>query len=223
MAETTPFTIGAEISCADGVCGDVRRVIVDPVARKVTHLVVQPKGPLDLDRLVPLDLVDTSGGQIRLRCTVAEFERLEAAEETQFVPGGLAGYGPDQALSWPYYGLGPGMSGFGPDMVPPGATFDTVPLDEVEVRRGEPVQATDGAIGRVQGLVIDRASRRVTHVLLQEGHLWGKKEVAIPISAVAKMDLDDGIYLTLTKQQVQDLPPVNIEHPERGLSEAGQG
>jgi hypothetical protein len=25
----------------------------------------------------------------------------------------------------------------------------------------------------------------VTHVLLQEGHLWGRKEVAIPITAVA--------------------------------------
>jgi hypothetical protein len=223
MAETTPFTIGAEVSCADGVCGDVHRMIVDPVARKVTHLVVRPKDPLELDRLVPLDLVDTAGGQIRLRCSLAEFKRLEAAEETQFVSADVAGYDPEQVLSWPYYGLGPGMSGFGPDMVPPGAAFDTVPLGEVEVRRGEAVQATDGAIGRVQGLVIDRASRRVTHVLLQEGHLWGKKEVAIPISAVARVDADDGIYLSLTKQQVQDLPPVDIEHPERGVSEAGQG
>ena len=43
MAETTPFTIGADASCSDGACGTVTRVVVDPVARAVTHLVVEPK------------------------------------------------------------------------------------------------------------------------------------------------------------------------------------
>ena len=52
----------------------------------------------------------------------------------------------------------------------------------------------------------------MTHVLLQEGHLWGRKEVAIPISAVT--GVDDGIRLNITKQQVQDLPPVDIHQPD---------
>ena len=215
MAETTPFTIGAEVSCSDGACGVVCRVVVDPVARAVTHLVVEPKHRLDLAKLVPVDLVDASGGQVKLSCTIAEFEQLDDAEETQFIPGagGVPAYGPDQALSWPYYGLGPGVAGFGAEVGPMEIVYDTTPAGEVEVRRGEHVHATDGAIGRVQGLVVDRKSRRVTHVLLQEGHLWGKKEVAIPIGAVAKVDPDDGIRLSVTKQQVQDLPPVDIEHP----------
>src|ERR1035438_3825591 len=59
--------------------------------------------------------------------------------------------------------------------------------------------------------VIDPNSHSVTHVLLQEGHLWGRKEVAIPISAVT--GVDDGIRLSITKQQVQDLPPVDVDHP----------
>ena len=79
------------------------------------------------------------------------------------------------------------------------------------MRRGEPVHATDGDIGRVQGLVIGPGNYHVTHVLLQEGHLWGRKEVAIPVSAVASTS--DGIQLTVTKQEVQDLPPVDIDHP----------
>ncbi len=90
-------------------------------------------------------------------------------------------------------------------------TYDTVPLGEVAVRRGEHVHATDGDIGQVQGLVIDPRNHHVTHVLLQEGHLWGRKEVAIPISAVA--GVDDGIRLNITKHEVQDLPPVDIDHP----------
>jgi sporulation protein YlmC with PRC-barrel domain len=216
VTETTPFTIGTEVSCTDGACGEVSRVIVDPVARAVTHLVVEPKHRLDLAKLVPLDLVDASAGQIRIRCSTAEFEQLDDAEETQFIAGagGVSAYGEDQALSWPYYGLGPGVAGFGPEMAPMDVVYDTTPLGEVEVRRGEHVHATDGAIGRVQGLVIDQKSRHVTHVLLQEGHLWGKKEVAIPINAVTKVDADDGIHLSITKRQVQDLPPVDIEHPE---------
>jgi sporulation protein YlmC with PRC-barrel domain len=225
VAETTPFTIGAEASCTDGACGVVSRVIVDPVARVVTHLVVEPKHRLGLAKLVPLDLVDASPGQVRLCCTTAEFEQLDDAEETEFVPGagGDPSYAQEEALSWPYYGLGPGMAGFGPEMAPMDVVYDTIPLGEVEVRRGEHVHATDGAIGRVQGLVVDLKSRHVTHVLLQEGHLWGKKEVAIPIRAVASVDKDDGIHLSITKQQVQDLPPVDIEHPESNISQPGPG
>ena len=51
----------------------------------------------------------------------------------------------------------------------------------------------------------------MTHVLLQEGHLWGRKDVAIPISAVTRAA--DHIEVSLSKRQVQDLPPVDINHP----------
>ncbi len=219
MAESASFTIGADVSCTDGVSGQVTRVIVDPVARAVTHLVVEPKHHYDRGRLVPLDLVDATAGEIRLRCTLAEFEELDPAEETEFLPGtpGYPGYDPEQMLSLPYYSApyySPGMGvGGGAAYVPETVTYDTVPLDEVEVRRGEHVHATDGHIGKVQGLVIDADSRHVTHVLLQEGHLWGRKEVAIPIGAVSGVDAD-GIRLNITKQQVQDLPPVGAQHPE---------
>jgi sporulation protein YlmC with PRC-barrel domain len=214
MAEPTPVTIGADVSCTDGDCGTVTRVVVDPVARTVTHLVVEPKHRIGLGRLVPLDLVDATAGEIRLHCTLAEFEKLDSAEETEFVPGtyGYAAYGPEQIISWPYYGLGGvGVSGDALGGISQTATYDTVPLGEVEVRRGEHVHATDGSVGRVQGLVIDPRNHHVTHVLLQAGHLWGSREVAIPIGSVSGVDAE-GIKLSVTKQQVQDLPPVDIDH-----------
>ncbi len=212
MAETTSFTIGADASCTDGGCGKVTCVVVNPVTRAVTHLVVEPKHHYDRGRLVPVDLVDATTDEVRLRCTLAEFEELDPAEETQFLPGtpGYPGYDPEQVMFMPYYGMGMGMAGagaYGPQTV----TYDAIPLDEVEVRRGDHVHATDGHIGRVQGLVIKPDNHHVTHVLLQEGHLWDRKEVAIPIGAV--IGVDDGIRLNLTKQQVQDLPPVDIQHP----------
>jgi len=209
MEETASFTIGAGATGTDGVCGEVTRVVVDPLARTVTHLVVEPKHRHGYARLVPLDLVDATTGEIRLGCTLAEFEKLDPAEETRFLPGtsGYEGYDPGHVLVMPYYNMGIAAAYCDPMTV----TRHAIPLDEVEVRRGEHVHATDGQIGRVQGLVIDAKSCHVTHVLLQEGHLWGRKEVAIPIGAVTSVD--DGIRLNLTKQQVQDLPPADVLHP----------
>ena len=43
MAGITPLTIGADVSCTDGVGGKVSRVVIDPRARAVTHLVVNDR------------------------------------------------------------------------------------------------------------------------------------------------------------------------------------
>src|SRR5579875_472220 len=220
MTETTQFTIGTQARCSDGDCGTVSRVVVNPVAKAVTHIVVEPKALADPSRLVPLTLVTEATPElVTLNCTLEAFGTLPPAEETRFLPGTpeYAGYGyaPGQLLSWPYYsllmdgrGLGAGGVGLSEDFAAP-VTYDKVPLGEVAVQRGEHVHATDGEIGKVQGLVMDAGDHHVTHVLLQEGHLWGRKDVAVPISAVATVD-DEGIKLSVDKQQVQDLPPVDI-------------
>jgi sporulation protein YlmC with PRC-barrel domain len=214
MSETVQFTIGAGVTCSDGTHGKVTRVIVDPVAEAITHLVVEPGHKMSQARLVPLDLVDAEGGEVRLRCGRAEFDQLDAAEETKFLPGadGVPGYAPGQVGYWPYYGLG--ADGMGAGNIATTLTFDAVPQGEVDVQRGDPVMATDGDIGRVQGLVIDLDTRHVTHVLLQEGHLWGRHQVAIPMSAVTSTD--NGIKLNLCKEDVQNLPPVDARHPVTG-------
>ena len=86
---------------------------------------------------------------------------------------------------------------------------DRVPAGEVGIRRHEPVHAADGgAIGQVEGLVVDGESH-ITHVLLQEGHLWGRKEVAIPIGSLEKIDAD-GIHVRLSKSEIGDLPELGV-------------
>lgn len=218
MADTQQFTIGTAVSGSDDDIGKVTRVVVDPIGRVVTHLIVEPSHGGGPSRLVPLGLVGTvTADEIRLSCTVAAFEELDSAEETEFLPGdpGDPAYGPGDVLVWPYYSLALEGRGFAPGAVggalPLPVTYDKVPLGEVAVRRGEHVHAEDGEIGRVQGLVIDSSDHHVTHVLLQEGHLWGRKDVAIPISAVDRVD--KGIRLKITKEDVQNLPAVDIDHP----------
>jgi len=82
MTESMQFTIGAEARCQDGACGTVSRVVVDPIARVVTHLAVVPRHHEGDGRLVPVTLVDSTSDGVTLRCTVAAFEKLDAAEET---------------------------------------------------------------------------------------------------------------------------------------------
>jgi sporulation protein YlmC with PRC-barrel domain len=196
MDEETEFAMGATASCVDGPGGKVSRLIIDPATEAVTHLVIQPKHRLGVGRLVPLDLVDTTAGDIRLRCTVEEFGELEPAQETELIDDGTAGLG--------IGGLNAPMG-----LISPVQTMvqDVVPLGEADVDRGDPVYALDGEIGRVQGLMVDSDDHRVTHVLLEEGHLWGRKKVSIPASAVT--GVANGIRLSLTKKQVEDLPPAD--------------
>jgi sporulation protein YlmC with PRC-barrel domain len=205
MPGTEQFTIGAEVSCTDGACGTLSRVVFDPVARAVTHLIVEPRRGHELARLVPVGLVGSAAGEIKLNCTSAEFDVLDPAEETRFIADveDVPNYRPTDVVFWPHYGYRGGRGNL--------ATSDTIPPGELEVRRGEHVQASDGHIGQVEGLVIDPDSHRVTHVLLQEGHLWGRKDVAIPISTVTRAA--DYIEVSLSKQQVQDLPPIDIDRP----------
>ena len=226
-----PFTIGAHVACGDGTGGKLTRVIIDPVARTLTHLVVEPGPELGTSRLVPVALVASADPDtITLRCDAAEFEQLDSAVETEFVQPSQDnfGYPMTQVGLLPYYPLGTGMGGpmtgalgaiggmggmdpaerFPPEEI----VYEKVPVGDIQIHRGDRVHARDGDIGKVQGLVVDPRDSHVTHVLLEQGHLWGKKEVSIPIGSITCTAA--GIEVRLNKDEVRDLPPVAVEHPD---------
>ena len=184
------FTLGARASCPDGFCGVVSGTIVDPATQTVTHLVIEPENET-VARLVPLDLVEGTADDVRLRCPLDEFARLQPAEKV---------------LGDTWSGAGDYSSrGLGQGRRRPLVVEQAVPLGETEVERHQSVHAVDGDIGQVEGFMVNPADDKVTYIVLREGHLWGRKQVAIPVSAVAS--IDDGIRLNITKQQVENLPP----------------
>jgi hypothetical protein len=215
------FEMGVKASCSDGFCGEVRRAILDPATHTVTHLAIEPRHDKAKGRLVPLELVDATGPEIRLHCTLAEFERLEPSEEVEVAEGMDYGGGYGQSAAVQGYGdvggmgVGGSASGMGIGMGighrTPVIVSHAVPMGETEVGRHDRVHAVDGEIGQVEGFAVDPVDHQVTHILLKEGHLWGRKEVAIPVSAVAS--LDAGIRLNITRKQVEDLPPLSEGHP----------
>jgi sporulation protein YlmC with PRC-barrel domain len=203
IMQTMPFRIGADASCTDGACGQVSRIIVNPVTLEVTHLAVDPKYRHGQGRVVPVDLVETTMRQIRLRCALAEFQTLRPSQEGGGSAPDLGSSGQTRWVLGPVHD--PGDAG-------QGVTVDYTPSGEVDIRRELTVCATDGEIGQVQGLIVDPDGHRVTHVLLQEGHAWGRKEVAIPIGSVTKIGTLL-IHLSITKHQVKDLLSADIDHP----------
>lgn len=216
VTEAAEFKIGTRASCTDGSCGEVRRLIVNPATYTVTHLVIGPRHRKDEDRLVPVQLADTKGGEIWLHCTLAEFDKLDHAEERDLVEGmegvgtgGSLGTGLVAGVGGETYGMVAGQEisvGAG-SLRPRTVVQDVVPVGETEVSPGDHVHAVDGEIGQVHGFIVDPDDHGVTHLLLREGHLWGRKEVAIPISAVTAVD--DGIRLNITKEQIGNLPPAD--------------
>jgi sporulation protein YlmC with PRC-barrel domain len=204
------FTMGARASCTDGFCGVVSRTIIDPAAGTVTHLVIEPKHRQASGRLVPVEMLDETAGEVRLHCTLAEFGSLDPAEEIDPVGGE---YGGGQAATVPGFSMeGEGMpspASTGLGLHQPMVVSHMVPVGEAEVERHDHVHATDGWVGQVEGFVVNPADHTMTHVLLKEGHLWGHRQVAIPVSAIASVQ--DGIRLTITKKQVEDLPPVSLD------------
>jgi len=136
---------------------------------------------------------------------LADFDSLDPASEGQFIASDndVPNYRATDTVAWPFFGYRGARGHL--------EAYDAIPPGEVEVQRGEHVNATDGHIGQVEGLVIDLDSHHVTHVLLQEGHPWGGKQVAIPIGTVTRVA--ERIEVNLTKQQVRDLPEVDIDRP----------
>ena len=98
-------------------------------------------------------------------------------------------------------------------------TRDRSAMAEIPFRIGADATCVDGVCGKVSRVVVDPVARaviepgnhHVSHVLLQEGHVFGRRQVVVPIGAVT--EVINGVQLNLTMQQVENLPPVNIDHP----------
>jgi sporulation protein YlmC with PRC-barrel domain len=201
------------VLCEDEEVGQLADLVVDPVAKRVTHLVVKSKHGTGSSHLVPIELVEPSEqvGGIALTCSRAELDALPAVEEFQYLRlGDVATHDPNwdvgvsDVLALPYYdstGLAGPVDAVG-DM---GVVYDRVPKGEVELRRASRVMAADGHyIGDVDGFLVD-AEDHITHFVLERGHLWGRREVTVPIGAVGSVE-SDVVTLKLSKDEVGDLP-----------------
>ena len=207
--------LGKQVRSADReVVGELADVIVDPIEKRVTHLVVKPHHRADEGQhLVPIEQAapGDDGGEISLRCSAEEVRQLPNAQDFAYLRVGEApvsdpewDVGIKEVLALPYYdgGLGGGLAGGYEEQV--GVVYDRIPKGEVEIRRASSVTSADGHhLGEVDGFLVD--GDHITHFVLERGHLWGRREVTIPINLVTSID-PDAVTIGLSKDEVGDLP-----------------
>lgn len=195
--------VSAEVKCADGVCGRLTYVIVDPVTRQVTHVVVKERGFPHTERLVPVELVlESTPHFLRLRCTEAGLAALEPFSETDYIREEIPYFDKtvEAYLMRPYFVPVTTMVPVEHSHVPPG---------EVAVRRGARVEAIDGRVGQVDEFLVDPQNDHITHLVLREGHWWGQKDVTIPVSQIDRIK-EDTVYLKLDKHSIERLPALPV-------------
>ncbi len=191
-------------------------VVIDSEQRVVTHLVVSLAHREHLARLVPIGDIQTDPSEaLTITHSRADFERYPYVESSTFVridepivveDGWELGI--ERVLTLPSY-----SSDF-PEMGMPFDTFvevayDVIPEHTVELRK-ESVVYLDGGdrCGHVEGFVI-AGEGKVTHVVLQRGHLWGKRDITIPVESIKRIGLDE-VHLRLTQDEVDRLPHVPV-------------
>jgi len=198
-------------------------VIVDPVARVITHIVVQPRHRASQARLVPIADVVADETTEALKCT-GDLDSYPLIESSRFVkmsepiePEGDWVVGIEHVSAHPYYDgdFGESERSYHPDLsedAEVAVTFHRIPKGDVEIQRDSAVLSSDGKrIGRVDGFLV--TGDHITHVVLEEGHLWGRHEVAIPVSRVRGVS-NDKVQLSLAAADVEALPhPRSVKRP----------
>jgi sporulation protein YlmC with PRC-barrel domain len=189
--------LGKRARCSDGAVRELVDVVVDASSHRVTHLVVQPENDPDAARLVPLALAEpnASGEEISLRCSARELEEMPLVHEHAFL---RAGERAEEEDGWdvgvrdmqvvPDYAPAPPFAGdLASEVV---VSYDRVPTGEIELRHASAIYSADQHhLGRVDGVVVD-ADGLISHLLLERGHLWWKREVSIPAAAISELSTD---------------------------------
>ena len=193
------IAIDAEVHCQGMTCGKVTGIIVEPVNDVVTHFVVKESRFPYVERIVSRrEIVTTTTEAIVLGCTPEEFSRFEPFIDYEFINDDY------QTLNYASSGIWITPLSM-PDPMVFSLEHENTPVGEVAVHRGAKVLAKDGPAGKIDEFIIERKSGRITHIVLREGHLWGAKNVTVPVSEITSTD-EEGIHLSLSKEEIEKLP-----------------
>jgi sporulation protein YlmC with PRC-barrel domain len=212
---------GREVRCTDAPYGELADIVIDPIAKRVTHLVVQPHRDHTRASLVPVDLAgNADDAAILLGCTVDEVAHMPRVQELDYrrldmfpVEDPDWDVGIETVLAMPYYEP-MGFDGPMPFDSNVQVSYDRVPKGDVEIQRTSSVLDSDGRhLGSVDGFVVD-SDGQITHVVLERGHLFGKREITLPIGAVSRVETDI-VTLNLGKHDVERLPTVRLHRWSR--------
>jgi hypothetical protein len=83
----------------------------------------------------------------------------------------------------------------------------------MHVRVGAAVECTDGKAGNIDRIVMDPATRQITHLVVRLGW-FAPRDVVVPVG-LATLSNDDSVTLSISKSQIEHMPDL---HEERFVS-----
>lgn len=213
------FKRGADVHMADGKkVGDVERVVMDPVTKEVTHIVIDKGIMFSEDKVVPLTWIEEAEeNRVTLRAGIdqQEFDELPSFETFDLVPFTPADEDyPDTAptpLYWyPTAGVAwwdyPGLRGFYSRPAYIVEEEENIPEGAVALRAGAKVIAADGEqVGTVERVITAEGGNRATHLVVSEGVLFPEKKL-IPTNWINSVQ-EDRVLLAVGEtllEQLQD-------------------
>jgi uncharacterized membrane protein len=196
----TDIPLDAQVECTDGPAGVSAGVIVDPKSVQVTHFVVREQGT-DTQRLVSVEKVDqVSAAVVRLACTRDELAEMQPFLVTEYRQFEIPRYYGPEASARMYRA---------PTVETVTETREAVPWGEIALRPGTAVHASDGSVGQLSRLVTGE-SGQITYLGLEKGHLWGTREVLVPVSMVDHV-VEGTIQLTIDKATLDAMLAIPVK------------
>jgi len=197
-AKPTPRTIslGAQVECTDGYGGSLTGLILDPLARRLTHIVVQDYTVPAVEHLVPIGRVaGTTHDRVTLDCTRETLAALELFAEERYIRSNASDYEP-------FYAVDP-FAEFEAEHIP--LVIEHIPPGELAIQGGAQVMASDGPAGELTAFVVEGASGAISSIVVRLGDWPTKREQVIPIAEVERIG-SRAVYLKLAREQVATLP-----------------
>lgn len=197
--------INVKVYCENELCGQTQAVIINPVTDAVTHVVIKESKTPNAERLVPISMIDESrSDKVYLHCDETTLNDMPPFQEVEYVRAVV-----------PIYGQTYDAFYMEPNVLPERGLFkeklERIPKNELAVKRGTPVYSSDGEnIGKVDEFLVDEDEGHITHLILRKGHLWGQKEVTIPVTAIDKIK-ESKVRLKLTTTKIGNLPAVPVK------------
>jgi len=196
--------INVDVYCQGKTCGHTTSVVINPVTDVITSVVVKEKEAPHTERLVPLKLVEKSSPEgIYLNCDVAGLSKLESFTNVSYIPTSVPRYMGDYGLSY----AEPFVVRVKVNIP---VTHEGIPMDELSIHRGANVYSSDEHhVGQVDEFLVDQSDGHVTHLIMRKGHLWGEKEISIPVAEISQIK-ETSVYLKLDKDEIGELPTIAV-------------
>lgn len=200
---------GADVFTADSDrVGSVDRIVIDPLTKDATHIVVRRGVLFREDKVIPIDMVSsTDETRIVLHRGVSD-EEIPPFEERHFVPVRDDEYEPEQGRA-----SIPPLMYFGPYALPTPVlrwVMETmrdreIPERAVAVETGASVVTSDGLMAGSLDRVLTTDDGIATHLVIDVGSAMVTEHKGVPVGWIESID-DDGVRLGVPSSMIDAIP-----------------